>query len=60
MNFSNHTKLAMVTPIYRPISILPTFSKIIEKLMFTEFLDKKNSISFKKQTNKQINYTGST
>ena len=52
-------KTAKVTPIfksdaqdefsnYRPISLLPSFSKILEKLMFNrmiEFLDKHNVMS---------------
>ena len=48
--FPDHMKHAMVTPVhkrgskvdmtsYRPISILPICSKILEKLMLTRFLD---------------------
>ena len=55
-NFPNELKIARVIPIYkgedtqlienyRPISVLPYFSKIFEKVMFTyviEFLDENN------------------
>ena len=56
--FPDHMKLGMITPIfkggskldvsnYRPVSVLPTISKILEKLMLfrlTKFLDKHNII----------------
>ena len=55
-NFPNELKIARVIPLYkgentqlienyRPISVLPYFSKIFEKVMFTyviEFLDENN------------------
>ena len=73
--FPDHMKLAMITPIfkggskldvsnYRPVSVLPTISKVLEKLMFTrltKYLDKRKIIyehqfGFQK---KQINIIGS-
>ena len=56
--FPDHMKLAMITPIfkggskldvsnYRPVSVLPTISKVLEKLMLTrltEYLEKSKII----------------
>ena len=75
--FPDHLKLAMITPIskggskldvsnYRPVSVLPIISKVLEKLMLTrltKYLDKSkilyglfcSSIWIPK---KQINNTG--
>ena len=60
--FPDHMKHAMVTPVhkggskldmtnYRPISVLPICSKILEKLMLTRLLDflDKNNIIYKHQ-----------
>ena len=56
--FSNKLKIAKVIPLYkilinnyRPISVLPVFSKILERLMYKRLLDflNKNEILVKKQ-----------
>ena len=71
--FSDHMKHAMVTPVhkggsklemrnYRPISVLPICSKILEKLMLTRLLDflDKNSIIYKHQFGFQKNNKSTT
>ena len=74
--FPDHMKHAMVTPVhkggskldmtnYRPISVLPICSKILEKLMLTRLLDflDKNNIIYKHQfgfQKKQIDHSNST
>ena len=66
--FPDHTKLAMITPIfkggskldvsnYRPVSVLPTISKVLEKLMLTrvtKYLEK-NKIIYEHQFGFQKN-----
>ena len=66
--FPDHMKHAMVTPVhkggskldmtnYRPISVLPICSKILEKLMLTRLLDflDRNNIIYKHQFGFQKN-----
>ena len=66
--FPDHMKHAMVTPVhkggskldmtnYRPISVLPICSKILEKLMLTRLLDflDKNNIIYRHQFGFQKN-----
>ena len=66
--FPDHMKLAMITPIfkggskfdfsnYRPVSVLPIISKVLEKLMLTritKYLDK-NKIIYEHQFGSQRN-----